>query len=292
MDIKEFQKKIADLPTISAVANQINLAVKNESLSTTALSDIISRDPALTTKVLKLANSAYYGLPREVDTLTRAITILGFETIKNLALTISLFRAFCVRSGQLIDFKNLWYHSLGTAVAAKAVCARSLHLLRDETVMEQAFLCGIIHDIGKIAMAQCLPTQMAQVFERMRETGQPQHEIEKEIIGFSHQRAGQALADAWNFPEEYLKVIRQHHAPNMAANTDPKTALLIMATYIANKIAKAMHLGESTDPLAAKITPEDLKKVGISSSDLAGIIAAIRTDYHTLLEQWTYEPQL
>lgn len=291
MDIKEFQKKIADLPTISAVAGQINLAAKNESLTAAALADIISRDPALTTKVLKLANSAYYGLPREVDTLTRAITILGFETIKNLALTVSVFRAFCTAKGLEIDFKGLWYHSLGTAVAAKALCTRSLHLLRDETVIEQAFLCGIIHDVGKVAMVQTLPAMMAEVFERMRETGLPQYEVEKEIIGFNHQRAGQALADAWNFPEEYLKVIRQHHAPNVVtSSTDPKASLLILTTYIGNKIAKAMHLGESTDPVAAKITPEDLRRVGISSADLAGIVATIKNDYHTLLEQWAYEP--
>lgn len=291
MDIKVFQKKIADLPTISAVANQINLAVKNESLSATALGEIISRDPALTSKVLKLSNSAYYGLVREVDTLTRAITVLGFETIKNLALTVSIFRAFCTKDGQqLIDFKGLWYHSLGTAVAAKALCNKTWSLLQDETLAEQAFLCGIIHDIGKIAMAQCLPTEMAQVFERMREGGIPEYEAEKEIIGFSHQRAGQALADAWNFPEEYLKVIRQHHAPNLTSSVTPITAQLIMAVYIGNKIAKALHLGESTDPLAAKITPEDLKKIGISNKDLPGLVAAIKDDYNTLLEQWSYEP--
>jgi len=289
MDIKAFQRKIAELPTISAVANQINLAIKNESLSAQDLADIIARDPALTTRVLKLANSAYYGLMREVDTLNRAITILGFETIKNLALTISLFRAFCTKEGLQIDLKGLWYHSLGTAVATKAVCARSLRLLHDETVLEQSFLGGIIHDIGKIAMVQCLPNEMAQVFARMRETGRPQYEVEKEIVGFSHQRAGQALADAWNFPGEYLKVIRQHHAPNLAAPTDPKTAQLIMATYIGNKIAKAMHLGESTDPVAASVSPEELRKVGISSKDLPVIIAAIKSDYKTLLDQWTYE---
>ncbi len=289
MDIKHFQRKVAALPTISAVANQINLAVKNESLTTTALGEIISRDPALTTKVLKLANSAYYGLMREVDTLPRAITVLGFETIKNLALTVSVFHAFCTREGRQIDLKGLWHHSLGTAVAAKAICARSLPLIRDETMMEEAFLCGIIHDMGKIALTQCLPSEMAQVFERMRETGRPQYEIEKEIIGFSHQRAGQALADVWNFPEEYLKVIKQHHTPKVAATTAPRTAHLIRVVYIGNKITKAMHLGESTDPLIVKLTPEDLKPLGISNKILTEIINTIKTDYHTLLEQWTYE---
>lgn len=288
MDIKFFQKK-ADLPTISAVASQVNRAVKNESLTTTALSEIISRDPALTTKVLKLANSAYYGLAREVDTLPRAITVLGFETIKNLALSVSVFHAFCTKEGRLIDFRGLWYHSLGTAVAAKALCNRAQPRPQDDTLGEQAFLCGIIHDIGKIAMMQCLPDEMVRVFERMRQEGIPEYEAEKEIVGFSHQRAGQALADVWNFPEKYLKVIRQHHMPNLTPSVKPTTARLILAVYVGNKIAKAMHLGESTDPIAAKITPEDLNRIGVLSTDLPPLVAEIKNDYNTLLEQWSYE---
>lgn len=291
MDIKYFQQKIKDLPTISGVAQQINLAVKNESLGAQALAEIISRDPSLTSKVLRLANSAYYGLVREVTHLHRAITILGLDTIKSLALTVSVFRAFCCvdGNGKTINLCGLWYHSLGTAVAAKAIIAKTLSVAGDESLAEQAFLCGIIHDIGKIAITQNLPTEMAQVFERMAQQQVPQYEAEKEIIGFTHQRAGQALADAWNFPEEYLKVIRQHHAPNLTTAIPPKTAQLIMAVYIGNKMAKTMHLGESTDPLPAKITPDDLHKAGITSSDLPQIISAIKTDYASLLEQWTYE---
>jgi len=289
MDIKDFLKKIKDLPTISSVANQINLNEKDRSLTAKSLSDIISRDPALTAKVLKLANSAYYGLVREVATLDRAVTVLGFETVKNLALTVSVFNVFRSRQGQLIDFRDLWYHSLGTAVAAKAICSRTPALLHDKNLAEQAFLCGIIHDIGKIAMVRNLPEEMAQVFERMQQTQVPQYEAERELIGFTHQRAGQALADAWHFPEEYLKVIRQHHAPAVTQEGDPRTMQLIMAVYIGNKIAKVMHLGASTDPLAVKITPDDLKKGGINGNDLPPLIASIREAYASLLEQWSYD---
>ncbi|MFZ5775250.1 MAG: HDOD domain-containing protein [Thermodesulfobacteriota bacterium] len=291
MEIKQFQNKIKDLPTISAVASQINQAVKNESLTAGALGEIISRDPSLTTKVLRLANSAYYGLPREVSQLNRAITILGMDTIKNLALTVSVFRAFCCANnpGLSVNLKGLWYHSLGTAVAAKAILSQNDALQRDEALAEQAFLCGIIHDVGKIAITQNLPNEMAEVLTRMHEAKIPQYEAEKEIIGFSHQRAGQALADAWNFPEEYLKVIRQHHAPTLTASIPPKTAQLIMAVYIGNKMAKAMQLGTSTDPLAAKVTPEDLHQAGITSNDLPGIITVTKASYTTLLSQWTYE---
>lgn len=289
MDIKDFTRKIKELPTISGVANQINLSEKNKTLTAKSLSDIISRDPALTTKVLKLANSAYYGLVREVTTLNRAVTVLGFEAIKNLALTASVFQAFTKKEIGAIDLKGLWYHSLGTAVAAKVLCNKTLALLNDKTLAEQAFLCGIIHDIGKIAMLRAMPDAMTEVFRRMQQEHIPQHEAEKEIIGFNHQRAGQALADLWNFPAEYLKVIRQHHAPATVSETEPKTMQLVMAVYIGNKIAKALRLGNSTDPLAAKITADDLRKMGISSRDLPQIITIIREDYDNLLTGWQIE---
>ncbi|PKN23124.1 MAG: hypothetical protein CVU68_02140 [Deltaproteobacteria bacterium HGW-Deltaproteobacteria-3] len=290
MNLRDFLKKVKDLPTISAVANEINACDKNDSLTAKSLGTIISRDPALTATVLKLANSAYYGMAREITSTERAVTILGFDTIKSLALAISVFHVFKNQEGQLFDLKGLWYHSLAVGLAAKHLALHSPILTCDKALPEQAFICGILHDIGKIAFAQNLPTELAEILKQTRSGNLAQHEIEKSILGFNHQKAGQAMADAWNFPVDYQTVIRMHHAPSAApAGDNPKIAALIMAVYLGNKIAKALHLGESTDPHMAKVMPEDLRNLRISNQSLPEIVQQTRNEYAQCLEAWSYE---
>ncbi|MHB8222229.1 MAG: HDOD domain-containing protein [Desulfurivibrionaceae bacterium] len=290
MNLRDFLKKVKDLPTISAVANEINACDKNDSLTAKSLGTIISRDPALTATVLKLANSAYYGMAREITSTERAVTILGFDTIKSLALAISVFHVFKNQEGQLFDLKGLWYHSLAVGLAAKHLALHSPILTCDKALPEQAFICGILHDIGKIAFAQNLPAELAEILKQTRSGNLAQHEIEKSILGFNHQRAGQAMADAWNFPVDYQTVIRMHHAPSAApAGDNPKIAALIMAVYLGNKIAKALHLGESTDPHMAKVMPEDLGNLRISNQSLPEIVQQTRNEYAQCLEAWSYE---
>ena len=283
-------KKVKELPTISAVANEINASDKNDALTAKSLGAIITRDPALTATVLKLANSAYYGMAREITSTERAVTVLGFDTIKNLALTIAVFHVFKNQDGQLLDLKGLWYHSLGVALAAKHLALHSPILACDKTLPEQAFICGILHDIGKIAFAKNLPAEMAEILRQTRSGPIVQHEIEKNILGFNHQKAGQAMAEAWNFPEDYQTIIRLHHTPSAATVGDnPRVAALIMAVYLGNKIAKSLQLGESTDPHMAKVTPEDLRNLGISKQDFPRVIQQIRNEFSQCLEAWSYD---
>jgi len=290
MNIRDFMKKIKDLPTISAVANEINTRDKNDSLSAKSLGEIITRDPSLTATVLKLANSAYYGMAHEITSIERAVTVLGFDTIKNLALSISVFHVFKTRDGQVLDLKGLWYHSLGVGVTAKHLTLHSPILTCDKALPEQAFICGILHDIGKIAFVQNLPAEMTEILKQTRSGPVAQHEIEKTILGFNHQRAGQAMAEAWNFPEDYQTVIRLHHAPSAAVIGDnARIATLTMAVYLGNKIAKALHLGESTDPHMTKVTPDDLRNIGINKQDLPAILQEIKNEYAQCVEAWSYE---
>ena len=287
MNLRDFLRKIKELPTISAVASEINTLDKNDSLNAKSLGPIIARDPALTAAVLKLANSAYYGMPREIASLERAITILGFDTIKNLALTISVFHVFKNREGQSLDLKGLWYHSLGVGLAAKHLVLHSSILAANKTLPEQAFICGLMHDIGKIAFAKNLPNEMAEILQQTRSGTIAQHEIEKNILGFNHQRAGQAMAASWNFPEDYQTVIRLHHTPSAAVIGEPKLAALVMAVYLGNNLAKTLHLGESTDPHLTAVTPENLNSLKIDEQSLAEISQQISSDYEHSLEAWS-----
>ncbi len=285
MNLSKFTKKIHDLPTISIVASQINVEEKKESLTAKSLSVIIAKDPALTSKVLKLANSAYYGLVKQVNTLDRAVTVLGFNTIKSLALTVAVFNFFKHDFDTRLDIKGLWFHSLGCAVSSKVLVS-----VTDAEYAEQAFVAGIIHDIGIIAIAHYLPHEMEEILKAMHDLQALQFEVEKEILGFTHQRVGGLIADQWNFPEEYIQAIKYHDGPIPSSiDEDPVSAKLARAVYIGNQLAKVMRLGKSIDPSVAKIPIDVWQALGISREVIPTLRESIKEDYKKMCEAWDIE---
>ncbi|MCJ7602310.1 MAG: HDOD domain-containing protein [Desulfobulbaceae bacterium] len=135
-------------------------------------------DTALAAKVLRLANSAFYGLQKQVTTLNKAVMILGFNTVKNLALSVSIYSLFKERPGSPIDVKGLWLHSLGCAVAAKII-AENLN----KKLGEDAFLFGILHDIGKIIIINAMPQDYEKILLLIQERQMPEGDVEMEVMG-------------------------------------------------------------------------------------------------------------
>lgn len=287
MNSIQFVKSLTDLPTLSAVANQINEAEKKESLNARSLSIIIEKDPSLSAKILKLANSAYYGLAKQVKTIERAVTVLGFNTIKNLALTVSIYKIFQSQQKNGFDIQGLWHHSLGCAVAAKNL---ALSVQHNETLGEQAFLGGILHDIGIIAFAHKLPAKMAEVTEAVTSLHSPLSEVEKDIIGFTHQKVGGLLAETWNFPDEYIAAIKYHHGNFPATmDEDPLVAMVVRTVFIGNQMSKVLKLGNSIEVSPEKIPVNVWNDLGVKRENLPAIRDKIIADYETLLQTWEME---
>ncbi len=285
MNLSKFAKKIHDLPTISVVASQINAEEKKESLTAKSLSAVIAKDPALTSKVLKLANSAYYGLVKQVNTLDRAVTVLGFNTIKNLALTVAVFNFFKHDFDERLDVHGLWFHSLGCAVAAKILVAET-----DARLAERAFVAGILHDIGVIAIAHYLPNEMGKIVKTLRELQSPHVEVEKDVLGFTHYQIGGLVANQWNFPEEYIQAIKYHHGIfSSKIDDNPTSAKIIRGVFVGNQLAKLMRFGESTDPTVSKIPLDVWQALGISRDVLPVLRQRMKEDYKKMCEVWDIE---
>ncbi len=284
MEANELIKKIKDLPTISTVALQINDEVKKESLTAKSLAALINQDPSLTAKLLKLANSAYYGLVRQVTTMEKAVTVLGLNTVQSLALTVSVYKVFKSGPAQF-DFQGLWLHSLGCGVAA-----RNLMLAASPQLADQAFVCGIIHDVGKIAMADKLPEELARMMALIRDKGMSQGAAEDEVFGFSHQKIGGRMASVWNFPDNYVFAVKSHHKPfPLKEQDDPDAAPLAEAVLVANKISMALGFGRSSNPAKEQVTAQELETFGISGKGLAKVVRQIKDDYRELVESWGFE---
>jgi HD-like signal output (HDOD) protein len=279
---KDIIDKIGDLPTLPSVATKINAEIQRESLTAKSLGLIIGEDTALTAKILRLANSAFYGQAKLVDSIDKAVMILGFDTIKSLAMSISIYSLFKKQRATDIDVEGLWWHSLGCAVAAKALLERSNKILGD-----QAFLYGVIHDIGKVVFIIALFKEFEQVLQYARENDTTANEAEIHILGFTHQKIGALLLKHWNFPEDIITVVKLHH--DLDADLQkiaPQTANLVRAVAVGNQMAKAMSLGKSTDEKRQPIPDIVWKYLGIKRDDMVKMRDLIKEDYSKLIDAW------
>ncbi|MBA3015105.1 MAG: HDOD domain-containing protein [Desulfobulbaceae bacterium] len=274
--------KIGDLPSLPSVASRINAEIENEALSAKTLGAIISEDSSLATRMLRLANSAFYGMSRQIASIDKAVMILGFDTVKNLALSVSIYSFFKQRMSSTIDVKGLWNHSLGTAVCARILMARTAVKLA-----EQAFLLGIVHDIGKtILISQCL-SESEHVYQMVREGDATQEEAEVKVFGFTHQVIGSQLLREWKFPEAIVTGVKAHHMlPPELKDCDQATSQLCHAVCVANQFSKVLAFGNSTNSNREAIPSVLWGHLGIGRGDLAAVSAAAREDYQCILQSW------
>lgn len=285
METRDILAKVGDLPTLPAVAARINAEIENEALTAHLLGVIISEDVSLTARVLRLANSAFYGMPRQIASIERAVMVLGFETVKNLAMSISIFSFFKKGIGPRIDVIGLWNHSLGVAVSARILLSR-IH----PKLAEEAFLLGILHDIGKIILLNQCKDDMEQVCIHIGQDGLSEEEAEMKVFGFTHQKIGALTIKEWKFPEVFVTGVQLHHfLPPMMKDGDEATAGLIRAVCVANQLAKALGLGNSTNQSREPIPSVLWKQLGFGRHDLPGLGVAVREDYQRILQSWSME---
>ncbi|MFH0912015.1 MAG: HDOD domain-containing protein [Planctomycetota bacterium] len=242
IDSERARKKIesvTDLPTLPTVANRIVATANNPKASATEIGAIISRDQALTGKVLKLVNSAYYGFPQQIKTVNHAIVILGFNKVKMVALTASIFDLTRGRLGHRLHIPTLWMHALGTAIAAQAVASE----VGGGISKEDAFVAGLLHDFGKLILDQFLTKEYEPVLEKTRERNTLLLAMEREILGFDHEQAGHWVMQKWMLPPPLVAAVRHHHNPCLAQNERG----LAFAVHLGDILARVLEIGSGGD---------------------------------------------
>jgi HD-like signal output (HDOD) protein len=247
--IRRIAEGILELPTLPTVVAKIIELVDNPRTNATLLARLISTDPALTARMLKLANSAYYGFPRRIGTINLAIVVLGFNTVRDLALSASLVDRFDLNEDRddsgLMGF---WSHSVKTAVAA-----RMLQRLTRSRVVGEAFVAGLLHDIGRLVIARYLTKEHLLIQEELQISGRPIWEIEHEILGMSHSEVGGLLCKRWNLPQNICDAITWHHHPAERDDDDRLTSLVHMAEYVALRQSAYPHQEGRLAPIADRV---------------------------------------
>ena len=185
-DPKKIIAKIDDLPTLPRTVLKITELVNDPKSSAKDIARVITDDQVLTARLLKLVNSSFYGLPQRISTVTGAIVLLGFDAIRNLLLTTSVFDMFATRNkSRLQEQERFWDHSLGCAVGAKVIG----NFLRHDKI-EELFVCGLLHDIGKIVEMRFLPTEFSKVASTVEKENILMIAAENKILGFNHADLG------------------------------------------------------------------------------------------------------
>lgn len=239
-------ENIVTLPTIPAMLAELNTAIANPDSSASDIAKIISRDPSTATKVLRLANSAYYGLRNKVTTVNHAVTMLGFNIIRNLVITATVFDVtFNQNFAGIFDRDKFWRHSLGTALAARILAQQAF---RADRRNDDFFICGLLHDLGKIIFGQHLQQQFQQALQASVRQAIPLAEAEREAIGCTHADVGGLLAKRWNLSNEVISALSHHHQPLKASNPFRNHAAVVhVADFMVRK--KEIGSGGGSDPL-------------------------------------------
>ncbi|MBI1369002.1 MAG: HDOD domain-containing protein [Planctomycetes bacterium] len=247
--INAVMAEVSQIATLPEITVKIIETVEDPDASAEDLHKIIANDPALCARVLKVVNSAFYGLPGQIGSINRAIVLLGLNAVKNIAIAASLAKLF--RGGRLCaDFsaKDLWTHSIGVAAGVKLLVERL-----KVNVLDEAFLSGLMHDIGVMVEMQAVQPKLLEVFDVMREEKLSMLDAEEKVIGANHQDFGKALCEKWKFPASFACVAGFHHNP-MTLTSEQRS--LTAMVHVADVLAARLKLGCDKTVSTLEIEPE------------------------------------
>jgi HD-like signal output (HDOD) protein len=203
---------------------QVKKVIDDPEATMADLAAAISIDPGMTAMVLKLVNSAFYGMPRKVETISRAVGILGMQPLHDLVLAVSVTKSFSGLSQQVMNMKIFWANSIFSALAAREL-ARKCFLVDSERM----FVEGLLRDLGHLLLYQHLPEQAEEAMKTSANTGEPIHTTEQRLLGFDYTQVGKALVDTWQLPKNLGEAIRHQNNPSATPDYQFEAALLNIA---------------------------------------------------------------
>ncbi|MFW6303568.1 MAG: HDOD domain-containing protein [Candidatus Sumerlaeota bacterium] len=269
-----------EIPTLPTVMQKILETISDEKSSPQELTRILESDPAISTSVLRLANSAFYGLSNNVDSIQRAVVLIGFDAVEMLALATSVIGAFSEHEPHGFDADDFWMHALGTAKASQMVALD----VGEKDSAEMCFTAGLLHDIGKYLSALALPEKYARLLAGAREQEVPVHVMEKRLMGVDHSYVAGWVTAKWLFPAVIVETLRYQFQPRSAWPDVCKTELEIV--LLGEKISKAAAYGFAGDPnegLSVSDVPTDMGIKFEEALEMVGELESMKSETREVL---------
>ncbi len=229
--IRDKVQTIIQLPALPAIAEEVVEMVENPKTSASEIGRVISMDPGLTAKVLKIANSAFYGFPKKISTVEFAIVVLGFETLREIVISISLVNTLQKKTDSTFNTQQFWDHAIYTGVIGRRL-ARDLGY----RVSGEVFVGGLLHDMGISTLSQYFAPEYERITELVNNTDLTWLQAEKNVLGTTHAEIGGWLAERWNFPSTLIEAVSMHHEPLRAKENPELVSIIHCADVIANRL--------------------------------------------------------
>lgn len=268
--------RIDDIPTLPTVLTKLEAAVNNPQSNATSIAAILHDDPAIMARILKVVNSAFYGIPgTEINSLEFAVTRMGMRAISNIALSTSVFSVFKKRSTRLLNMHEFWRHSICTGIAVNIVYNHCKRNLKKRYSKDLLHLAGLLHGIGKIILAQYFPEEFQQALEANADKLIPLKETEQDLLNCDHTMIGLWLGKKWNLAPELLQCVRWVEDPE---NSQEQFRDLVRLCHVGSYICSREKIGDNGELSTPALIPDTWKHLGLSVQDITEIVDLVKED--------------
>ena len=268
LTLDEAVGRLKDLPALPLVVSELLASFDDPEVELGDLAAKISNDQALAAKTLRLANSSFYGLQSRVRTISQAIAVLGFDSVRALVVGAGLIDSFQTGRDQGFDFDGFWRHAIATALCARALAR---HSGRNP---ELGFVAGLLHDVGRLVLVTRFPAHYAQVVAQRALHDCELLQAEREVLGIDHAQVGRALAEHWRIPDLICRTIANHHQPMQQDFGD-----LPAVVHVANVIAHGLDLAGDEDDLVPALVQGAWDSLRLDPAALRGVFATTEAQF-------------
>jgi putative nucleotidyltransferase with HDIG domain len=255
-----------EVSSLPMIYYKINEAISNPRSSMADISKIISDDPGLTVRLLRIVNSAFYGFPSKIETITQALVIIGTNQLRDLALATSIMNLFEGIPKDLVSMESFWRHSIACGIAAK-----TLATYRNETNIERFLVAGMLHDIGRLILYKKASDQAREALLRSQNSKTLLFLMEQEVMGFDHASLGRRLLEVWNLPPSLGEAVAFHHKPHQTTRYPVEAAIV----HVADIIVNALRWGSSGEYYVPPLEEKAWELIGLSTGILSSALESM-----------------
>lgn len=270
LDAERIVTKVLKVAALPAVAIKFSEAIKDPLTSNQDLEYIVSEDSALASKVLMIANSALFNFPSKINTISKAVTIIGHKQLSQIILSCSIVAVFKDIPQKIVDMDLFWRHSIAVATASRILAA-----FRHEQNIEKYFTAGLLHDIGKLIIFSEAPKYALEVIEESEKSNELIHKVEKNILGFDHAKLGAMLLKKWKLPDDVVSAVYYHHIPSVSSG-DIVTPSIV---HVADIISHSLQYGSSGEKFVPTLNGKAWDSLGLDVEMTGSVIEQLNVQH-------------
>lgn len=264
-----------ELASLPHIYTRVNEMMESPHYSALDIGQVIATDPALTLRILKIVNSAFYGFPSQIDTLSRAITVLGLRELRDLILATTVVDLFKGMRSTIVSMDDFWRHSICCGLAARALAAH-----RRELQNERFFVAGLLHDIGSLVMYHRIPELAEEALVRARRVALPLHLAERYVLGWDHAAVGGELLRKWKLPAHLQEAVAFHHHPSAAPHYPGDAAIV----HLADLIADTLQIGNAGNSCMSPLDDAAWQRSGLTPDVIEPTAGEVERQYDLALK--------